>query len=237
MQKNIPGAVKGKFKNNFENWEGYYVPKITKIEPLKLIDLISSFIKVSLTDSGMTILLFQQKEIQLNHIGNGIFQSSGRINPSHLLYEDDNEKYLTTGIYTLQKINGWKIILVAASLFIGLIGIITVFVAGIYQMITLKLKFSERPGIWAFLGIVLFFISIILIASKNIVFIGDKNFGSILLYFSSVLLPVLVIISFGTYIRRNKSAYKSIGFWGTFFLLQLTILLISFGLVPFSTWQ
>jgi CubicO group peptidase (beta-lactamase class C family) len=237
IQKNTPIAKEGVATRDFEAWAGYYIPKITKIEPLRLFDMIGSFIKVSFTEKGMILSPFQKKVVELNHTGNGIFQLSDKVNPSHLLYEDENTKYLTTGIYTLQKVNGWKIFLVAISLFMGLLGLITVFVSGIYQLFTLKNKFLTSPIFGAFSGIVFFLTSIILIASKNIVFIGDKNTGSLLLYFSTILFPLLVTISFVVYVRKNSLAYKNIGFWATFFLLQLTILLISFGLVPFSTWQ
>lgn len=237
MPINIPTPKEGIFTNDFKEWAGYYVPIITKIEPLRLFDMIGSFIKVSFTEKGMTISPFQKKVVELNHVGNGIFQLSDRVNPSHLLYEDGNMKYLTTGIFTLQKINGWKIFSIATSLCIGLLGFMIVFVTGTYQMITLKYKFLKRPIFCTFLGILLFLTSIILIASKNIIFIGDKNSGSLLLYFSTILFPVLVIISFVVYVRKNRLVYKSIGFWATFFLLQLTILLILYGLIPFSTWQ
>jgi hypothetical protein len=100
--------------------------------------MIGSFIKVSFTEKGMILSPFQKQEIELNHISNGIFQLSDKVNPSHLLYEDENAKYLTTGIYTLQKINGWKIFLVATSLIIGLIGFVIVLIYGVYQMIRVK---------------------------------------------------------------------------------------------------
>jgi CubicO group peptidase (beta-lactamase class C family) len=236
MPKIIPKKEEGTITQGFEKWSGYYVPKITKIEPLKLFDIVSSFVKIELTEKGMKISPFQKKSIQINHVRNGLFQAPDRIYPSHLLYEDAHDKYLTTGINTLQKINGWSIFMLLMSLGGGLLGLVIVFVSGVYQSITYKAQIFRRPIFWTFLWVLFFILSIILIVSKNIVFIGDKNLGSFSLYFTSILFPILVSISLLAYLKNYKVAFKYIGLWATLLLLQLSLLFILFGLVPFSTW-
>ncbi len=221
----------------FKEWQGYYIPAITKVEPFKLLDIAGSFTRLKLTENGMTMTPFQKNETKLLHIGNGLFQSAERTKISHVLYKDENGMYLTSGISTMQKINGWYLGLIGASMAAGLVAIIVVLISGIYQIFKHKTRIFQQPIFWAFTGIIFLIISIIQLSSNNIIYIGDKNAGSIFLYVTSFILPISTLISVVSYYMSNKEAFKSIGFWSTIFLLQLLILCFYFGLVPFSTWK
>ena len=208
--------------------QGYYIPKITKIEPWQLLDIIGNFTKVSFTEKSMKISPFQKKVLVLNHIGGGVFQQSDKVNPSHLLYEITNTKYLTTSFFTMKKINGWKIFLSATSLFLGIFGLLIIFTSSIYNIFINKSKCLNNTIFVTFLGILLFLISILLISTKNIIFIGDKNAGSTLLYLSTILLPILVVINLAIYLKNHRFPYKTIDFWATLCVFQLVVLLILF---------
>lgn len=221
----------------FRDWEGYYVPVITKIEPLKLLDIIGSFNKVELNGENMVITPFQKKSIKLMHLNNGLFQAEDRVNPSHLLYENENDKYLTTGTFTLQKMNGWIILILSIGFILGIIGSIIILVMGIGQSFKYRFQIIKQPIFSIYFSILLLLGSIILISSKNILFIGDMNLGSILLYISTVLFPFGVVLSLFVYLKSNKYYLRKPGFWALIFLFQWCILLITYRLIPFTTWN
>jgi len=237
IKKTTPKHQQAVTTKQFADWAGYYIPKITKIEPWQLLDIIGNFTKVSFTEKSMKISPFQKKVLVLNHIGGGVFQQSDKVNPSHLLYEITNTKYLTTSFFTMKKINGWKIFLSATSLFLGIFGLLIIFTSSIYNIFINKSKCLNNPIFVTFLGILLFLISILLISTKNIIFIGDKNAGSTLLYLSTILLPILVVINLAIYLKNHRFPYKTIDFWATLCVFQLVVLLILFGLIPFATWR
>lgn len=232
-KKNINSFGTEKLKE----WEGYYVPKITKVQPFNLFDIIGSYSKLEIKDKSMVVTPFQRKSINLEHIGSGLFQSIDRIKPSHLLYENKNRKFLTTGFYTLEKINGFKILTLTAAFILGLISLIIILVIGFKKTLILKLKIIEQAIFPIFTGILLLIIAIILVASKNIIYIGDLNLGTSLLYISSLLLPFGSLISIIIFIKSDKTFLKRLEFWTSLILLSFSILLITYDFIPFSTWN
>ena len=150
--------------DTLKKWEGFYIPAITKIEPFQLMDMVSGVTKVRMTDNGMVMAPFQKTEVQLSHTGNRLFQAGGKIDPSVLLYENEQQLYLTTGTSTLQKVSRWKIFLLSLSCLLGLGGLFLVLFSGLYQALKFKSKFFSRPVAWCFTGYVILIISCITIA-------------------------------------------------------------------------
>lgn len=237
IPKQKVNSNKGTSTKNFKDWEGYYVPIITKIEPLKLLDIIGSFTKIELKEKSIIITPFHKKNIKLIHNGKGLFQAEDRVNNSHLLYENENGKYLTTGIFTMQKINGWKISILLISFILGIIGTVIILLISITQIIKLQEKFINHPifGIFSVASLIL--ISICLIASKNIIFIGDENLGSRLLYLATIFLPIAVILSLTIYIKSCIDYHRKLGFWTSVILFQWCIVMLIYELIPFCTWK
>lgn len=221
----------------YKDWNGYYAPVITKVEPFRLFDLMGSFTKIELLGNNMIHTPFQKNSTELEHLGNGIFKANGRLQASHLLYKEGDHKFLTTGINTLQKTSGLVIVTVIVSMLLGLVGVIGITISGIVQFFNYKTRFFSKPIFPAFTGIVLLLISIILIASNNIIYIGDKNFGTLFLFISSCVTPILVLLSLIMFFRSGIATIKNFGFWFVILLLQTIILLIIYKVIPFSTWS
>lgn len=223
--------------DTLKKWEGFYIPAITKIEPFRLMDLVSGVVKVRMTSNGMVMAPFQKSELQLSHTGNRLFQAGGKIDPSVLLYENEQQLYLTTGTSTLQKVSRWKVFLITVSCLLGLGGLFLVLFSGLYQVIKFKSKFFLRPVAWCFTGYIVLIMSCIVIASNNIIYIGNKNVGSVLLYWSTILFPLLTLLSFLAYIKKGKNSIKSTGYWAVVCVLQFLFVLYFYGLVPYATWK
>lgn len=221
----------------FKEWEGYYVPKVTKVLPFKLFDIIGSYSKLEIKDKSLVVTPFQRNSIDLKHVGRGLFQDKDRTKPSHLLYEDGKRKFITTGFSTLEKINGFKILTLTATFILGLISLIIILVIGFKKTLILKLKIIEQAIFPIFTGVLLLIIAIILVASKNIIYIGDLNLGTSLLYISSLLLPFGSLISIVIFIKSDKTFLKRLEFWTSLILLSFSILLITYDFIPFSTWN
>ena len=237
LQRQKPTPTQAFPTNEYKAWKGYYVPVITKIEPFQLLDWLGSFTKIAIDEEGILISPFQKKVTYAVHTENGIFRSHDKIQPSHVLYMNNTgEKFLTTGLFTVRKISGWALLLVACSLFIGLLSFLGILIYGTYNLFRLKNTFLKDPVIWTYLAIVVLIISGILISTKNIIFIGDLTIGSLLLYSSSILLPIICLLSFIILLGRSKIGYQSFGFWCICALLQVIVLLAFYGLIPFATW-
>ena len=221
----------------FKEWEGYYIPKITKIIPFKLFDIISSYSKLKIKDSSLVIIPFQTKNINLDHIGNGLFQNKDKVRPSHVLYENDEGKFISTGFSTLKKINGFKIILLMINFVLCLLSLLIIVTIGFKKILVLKLKFIKHPLFPIFIVILLLIISLIIIAKNKIIHIGDLNFGTLLLYLSSFLLPFVSIMTILFFIKIDEVFFKRLEFWSSLIILSCCILLIKYDFMPLCTWK
>lgn len=239
ISKNKKEVTNAEDTKGMSEYEGYYVPKFTKVEPLKLFDIMGSFSKIELKEKGLTVSPFQKQVIYLTYKGNGIFQSADKLSPSHYLYSNEQDKYLTTGISTLKKVSGWQISFSLLSSILGLFGLLAILVSGIYQTGKHRLNVVERPIFPVFTGVFIFVLSIVFIVTKNIIQIGNQNSGGVLLYCSSILLPVFTLISLILFIIKNKmqTLLRTINFWATILVFQLMLLLTVYGLISFATWK
>lgn len=219
-------------------WAGYYVPVITRIEPMELLDIISTYTQVKNGSTGLLLAPFQKKEILLSSDDNRLFWSKDKVYASHLFYEDeDGQRYLTSGILTLKKINGWKLLLITSSFLLGCLACLLVISIGGYGLIKQKSGFYKSPLIYSFITLLLIIIAAIAISLNDITLIGNRNFSTILLYGSTILLPIGTSIALLKYAIYLNNSIKSYGFWAVVFIAQFIILLWSYGAIPFATWK
>ena len=103
--------------------------------------------------------------------------------------------YLTDGIRTGRKINGWMITGLWGSVGLGIVGLVFVLVSGIYQWAKLKQMFVFRPVFAAFCAVLFLFVPVPFFLSQPFVAMGNQNAASVLLMLATVFLPVGISIS------------------------------------------
>jgi CubicO group peptidase (beta-lactamase class C family) len=221
-----------------KKWVGYYAPVIPKVEPFQLLERISSFTHVSIDNGTLSLQPFQKKAIQLLTNDNRLFIADGRVGYSHLFYENEaREKFLTTGTQTFKKVNGIQIILPMISISMGLLSLISLLLLGTIQLIKNPATFQQQAYSFSYYAAWLLLIGGLLAASKGIVYLGDKNTATVLLYAASIALPVSCAFSIFQYYRQPGNPFKKIDFWVLVFLSQCCLLLGMNGMLPFATWS
>lgn len=219
---------------NLNDWAGYYVPVITKIKPFELFDILSSYTKIENGAEGLIFKPLAKKGIVLKAAGANLFRTEGRQSPSHAFYEDKaKQKFMTTGILTLKKINGWKLLILYTSFGLGLLACFIVLFKGLYLLVFQSTKFTKTPTFYLFISLVLLIIASIWIAINGFMQIGNKNAASIILLLGTILLPFGVVISLIKTIRDTKS----LNFWVSLIAAQFVILLAVYDLIPFVLWK
>ncbi len=237
-QKTTKHTTPNSLNNTTDKWNGFYVPIITKVEPTKLFDIISSYVQVKNTEKGLLFKPFQKNEITLASINDQLYRAENKADASHLFYEDESgQRYLTTGIQTVKKINGWKISFLALSFLFGLLSCILIFLVGLYQIFKKGKHVYKEPVIYTFTALLVILIAVILISTNGIIHIGNKRFSTFLLYISTILFPLFSLISLIMYVNHIKVNIKKFGFWLIVLAVQFVVLLLSYGLIPFVTWE
>lgn len=225
-------------ESELKNWEGYYIPVITKVEPYGLIDMVFSHTKLTFLKTGARLSPFQGKQKTLLYQGDNLFSMKDRTEISHAFYKNvDGEYLLTDGVKTLKKVNEAKIFTAAGSLILGLSGLLYLFIIGFIQLIKNKGTFVTSPLFWIFLPIVTIAIAIFFIANQSFLRMGEFTFGNFLLAMGSMILPFFAILSLILQMKLQERYYLKISFWASIVVFQWCLLLLANNLLPILLWK
>ncbi len=238
LAKNNFISTKKEIEKEIKNWNGYFIPVITKVEPFALLDKVFSHTKVETTKTGAIIFPFQGKVKSLVYQGSGLFTMKDRTKISHAFYKNDNgEMFITDGVSTVKKISGFKILSIAISLFLGLFSMLSLFILDCIYLFKYNLDFKKYPQFWLFLAILSLVISIILIINQPFMKMGDLTFGNLLLTISTLLVPLFSVVSLALMIKKQKLYLRTFSFWATLFIIQFCVLLMTNNLMPIFMWK
>ncbi len=224
-------------ETDIEDWNGFYVPYITAVEPFRLIDMVFSHTKVKTSKTGALLIPFQGKNRTLIYQGEKKFSMKDRTNISHAFYKNSEGKLLiTNGVNTLKKVSGFKILGIATSLLLGIFSLIYLFITGCINLIKYKFDFKNKPIFWVFTAILTLFISFAFIATNSFMNMGDLSFGNVLLALATLLIPLFSVVTL-ILITKKKKYTHTLSFWTTIFLIQFCVLLIANNLMPIIMWK
>ena len=198
------------------------------------IDLLFNSIKVEKENNRLLIKSIQKETYALLPVGNNLFRKEDRVNPSHVLYKEENKPMISDGLITYEKVSPFYLGLLWLSLILGIVGIIIVLFRGFYLLFRKKL-FKKNPVVTLpFLSILGLLIPIPFLVNQPFLNLGEFTFANILLAIVTGVLPIAMI--FGS-IKLWKNKRLSIDNIGTLFILQLTVILIYWSLIPFRLWS
>ena len=223
---------------DFYNWEGYFVPLVSRFETLAYLDALTSFTSVSIKDKKVILSAFQKPSKELVYTGNGIFIAEGKTTGSHVFYKtEDNIPIISDGLSSLKKINGIYLLFRWISFSFGLIGLAFLLVSGVIQLFKYKRNIIKNPILPAFLSIVFLFIPVPFFLLQSFVSIGDITPASVMLAIFTFLLPFGLIASAWLYVKNGMPRFfDKADFLAIIFLFQWVIVLAFWGLIPFFLW-
>lgn len=222
----------------FSDWEGYFVPLVSRFETLAYLDSLTSFTKVTVKDDKVILSAFQKPSKELVYIGNGIFIADGKTTGSHVFYKtEENTPVISDGLSSLKKINGLHLLCRWISFSFGIIGLAFLLVSGAVQLIKYKRGVIKKSVFPAFLSIVFLFVPIPFFLLQSFVSIGDATVASVMLAISTFLLPFGLIASALLYVKNGMPRYfEKADFLAVVFSFQWIIVLVFWGLIPFLLW-
>ena len=225
-------------EKEIKHWDGYYIPVIEKVQPFGLLDYVFSHTKVKTSETSTVLCPFGGKSLELIYQGNHLFSMRDRTAVSHSFYKSvENELLITNGVKTIKKVNGLKILSIASSIFLGLLGILYVFIVGCKNSIKHKFEYRKQPSFWAFVSILLLIFSSILMLNQPIMLLGDKTVANYFLVCSTSLMPIFSAISLYLIITKQKKYIQTCNFWAILCVVQFCIILFANKLFPLILWK
>jgi hypothetical protein len=227
-------STKENLPSNVEEFEGYYKMNPVRFKLFAYLDLLFNSIKVQKEDNSLLIKSIQKETYSLLPVGSNLFRKEDRVNPSHVLYKNGSVPIISDGLVTYEKVNTTYLALMWLSLILGLTGIIFIFFRGFYLLFQKKLFKNNQIITFPFLSILGLLIPIPFLLNQSFLNLGDFTFANILLAIVTGTLPIAMI--FGSrkiWIKKTLTIDAT----GTLFILQWTVILIYWSVIPFRLWS
>jgi CubicO group peptidase (beta-lactamase class C family) len=220
------------------DWEGYFIPVVSRFEPLAYLDTLASFTKVSIGDDKIIFSPFQKPSKELFYTGNNLLTAEGKIAASHVFYKnDENVPIISDGLSSLRKINGVSLLCYWISFCLGAVGLVYLLGSGAVQLVKYKRHIIRKPVWFSFLSIALLFVPVPFFFLQSFVSIGDPTAASILLAISTLLLPFGLLATGWLYIKNGMPEfYNKTDFLAVVFSFQWVAVLAFWRLIPFILW-
>jgi CubicO group peptidase (beta-lactamase class C family) len=224
--------------SDISQWHGRYVLNPNRFQMFKYLDTVFGAINISAAGDMLSMTALQQGPRQLRPTGIRIYSASNRTTSSHVLLRGDAGEYLISdGFRTYEKVSSMYLLAHWVSVFLGLIGMAWLLLAGAMSLIRYRSDAIRRPEAPAFIAIALLFLPIPFFMTQSFMALGDFTLASALLAAVTLLLPLGMFV---TVLLANKTCNGSrinrLHGLSAVFVLQWCAVLIAAGMLPLRLW-
>ncbi len=219
---------------NLSDWEGYYIPAPNRFARFAWLDTVLNFARLHKVEGKVRFTPFQASTVALEHVDGALFRAAGRVSASHVLISArTGERILSTGTQSYQKVSLASLIPKWASLLFGMLGLAYIVAAGFVKVATRTLS-ADQPLSLPFAGVTALLLPVSLFCTQSYLALGDTTIASATLAMVTALLPVTMLAGLVRGIRHwPTSRFDIVAMLG---VLQLTVVLAAWGLVPLRLW-
>ncbi|HET9445309.1 MAG TPA: serine hydrolase domain-containing protein, partial [Steroidobacteraceae bacterium] len=224
--------------HDIAEWDGIYVPAPNRFATFAWLDTVFSFVSVSWSGTHLQLGQLQSADKVLAPHGGLLFRASDRATASHVLLKSaDGSRILSNGFQTFERISTAKIGALWTSLGAGVLGLIYILFSGLARLMTRRLSASQ-PVFAPFMVVIALLLSLPLFFGQSFLQLGDLTVASATLAAATALLPLAMLVCLGQQIRRPaRGTLATLDVAAALAVLQLTLILAAWGLVPLRLWN
>ena len=228
----------GLLPQDLKKFEGLYIPSPNRFQMFAYLDTVFGVVRASVTEDSMRLVSLQSPARTLRPLGGYLFSADDRLRDSHVFYKDATGALsFSTGFQNHRKITAAFVIAHWLSLALGLTGFSWFLLRGVGLLIKHRRHAFGLPEAPAFIGCLLVFLPIPFFLNQSFTVLGDLTLASGLLALTTALLPVLTIWSLWRLKTSGKfSVAKVLNLSAAIALLQWTIVLAGYGMLPLRLW-
>ena len=220
------------------DWDGIYVPAPNRFATFAWLDAVFNFVSVRWSGTHLQLGQLQSADKVLTPQGGLLFRASDRATPSHVLLKSpEGRRILSNGLQSFERVSLAKIGALWASLCAGVLGLIYILFCGLARLLTRRLSPSQ-PVFAPFIVVTGLLLSLPLFFWQSFLQLGDLTVASATLAVATALLPLGMLVCVGQQIRsRTSGALATLDVAAALAVLQWTIVLAAWGLVPLRLWN
>lgn len=230
-------AAPGGFLNP-DAWEGFYVPSPNRMASLAWLDTVSGFIHVRRQGAGLRLKPFQSPAVALTPMGGSLFRAADRTIASHalLIATEDGKRVISTGLQSYEQASLMKLIPLWASLAAGVLGLLWILIGGFVRVAAKRLGRSHPLSV-PLLGALALLLPLPFLFTQSFLQLGDITIGSVLLAAVTATLPLAMGLGLALHFHaRRKGAIAMLDVLAMLSVLQWTLVLAAWGLLPLRLW-
>jgi CubicO group peptidase (beta-lactamase class C family) len=170
-------------------WSGWYVPRPTRFEQFAYLDALTPFRAVVRGDS-LTLTPLGGTTRHLVWRGGTTWGLTGRVWPTHVLLASNDDRYISDGQRTLERVSTVRVWLLWLSAASGLCCVLLVFVRGL--MLAVRRAPVREPLYWPLLSLIPLLVAAAGLFRQSFLAIGDIRWPSVLVAVGTGLLLATV---------------------------------------------
>lgn len=215
-------------------WQGFYIPSPNRFESLRLVDTAFNVVRVSGEGNMLRLHPLQSAAVDLVHAGPSLFRAPGRTRASHvLLTSDEGARIISNGRQSFEQVSLMRLLPLWTSVAIGLSGLAFILVKGLTRLAARRWS-RQDPLLAPFAAASALLLPLPFFYRQSLLQLGDLTLASGLLAIVTALLPAGMLIGLASSLKRNHLA--SIDAAAMLAVLQLSLLLAAWGLLPLRLW-
>ena len=219
---------------NLDQWAGWYARAPNRFAAFAWLDLVLGF-ATAREDAGTLVFTpFQGQPRVLHDWSPGLMRADGRGSASHIVYTTNGTAAISDGLSTWERTSLARLLPYWLSLALGLLGLAWVLGAGMVRIIRRSLA-PRDPAFVPVLAVLALVLPAPFLARQSFLALGDLTVGSALLALVTLALPLAMVHGLWRWARARprRSIVDAVAMAA---VLQLTIVLAAWGLVPFRLW-
>jgi len=219
-------------------WQGYYVPSPNRFASFSWLDTTLGFVHASWDGTALRLKPLQSPARLLSPIGGALFKGKDRVAASHVvLVSADGKRVITDGALTYQKISVVELLLLWSSLAGGLLGLAWIALSGLLRLLRRTAPPSHSWRI-AFAAVVALLVPAPLFLGQSLLTLGDFTLASAMLAWVTGALPLAMLTGLIVQFRRpRRGVTAAMDALAMIALLQLSVVLAAWGVLPLRLWQ
>ena len=220
------------------NWHGRYVLSPNRFQSFKYLDTVFGSVEISTEGELLTIASLQGDSRELRPVGNLLFSAGDRATASHIFLRGEGGEYLISdGFQTFEKVSTAYLAALWASVLLGFLGIIWLFLAGLFSLTRFGRHMFRRTEAPAFVALILLFVPVPFFMTQSFMALGDLTLASGLLAAVTSLLPIGMLLTVVRIRRTHKnSALDLLHGLAAACALQWCAVLVFEGMLPLRLW-
>lgn len=215
-------------------WEGFYLPSPNRFESMRFVDTVLNFMYVSSDGNTLRLNPFQSAAVELSHWENSLFRAPGKILASHaLLTSAEGARIISNGAQSYEKVPLMRLLPLWMSVVAGLLGLAIILIKSGARLAMRRMS-PQDPLLAPFAATLALLLPLPFFFLQSFLQLGDLTLASGLLAAVTAILPVAMLI--GLSMAKRRKTIKSAESAAMLAVLQLTLVLAGWSLLPLRLW-